>query len=160
MRDSNNLDQIINKLEVLEKGNRKTLIALELFKDCIDKNSKREEELEKKVLDLESKNKKIIGKLIGILDYFDSIYKFAGENGDLALLGNLEDTLKLIKNDLRDIGLEEVPALGELFNNKLHECIQIREEDGRLQYEILEVVKKGYTYNGEIIRPAGVIARK
>lgn len=56
---------------------------------------------------------------------------------------------------LKSQGLEEIPAKGKADPFK-HEVILARESDKK-EGEIIEVVRKGYTLNGILIRPSSVI---
>ena len=65
---------------------------------------------------------------------------------------------------LKNEGLEEIVAdpgagsgTGSQFDPTIHEAVDTREgEDGK----IVEIVAKGYTLNGKILRPAKVIVGK
>ena len=61
--------------------------------------------------------------------------------------------VKELTGVLQSEGLEQIAADGQ-FDPNMHEALDTREgEDNK----ILEVVKKGYTLNGKVLRPAGVV---
>ncbi|HMM12019.1 MAG TPA: nucleotide exchange factor GrpE [Bacteroidales bacterium] len=70
--------------------------------------------------------------------------------------------IKLIYNNLKRIleqqGLEEIKALGEPFDTDYHEAVtHIPAPDEQQKGKVLEVIKKGYSLQGKIIRFAQVI---
>jgi molecular chaperone GrpE len=70
--------------------------------------------------------------------------------------------IKLISNKLQNIltqqGVEEIPAMGLPFNTDSHEAItQIPAPTPDLKDKIVDVVEKGYTLQGKVIRFAKVV---
>jgi len=67
--------------------------------------------------------------------------------------------VKQIKQQLdgafKDAGVADVRAEGELFNPALHEAVAEVAFDGE-EGRVVEVMQKGYTLNGEVIRAAKV----
>jgi molecular chaperone GrpE len=68
----------------------------------------------------------------------------------------------LIYNKLINIltlkGLEEIKVSGEFFNTDFHEAItNIAVENEELKGKIIDVIEKGYTLNGKVIRFAKVV---
>ncbi|MDO8524023.1 MAG: nucleotide exchange factor GrpE [bacterium] len=68
--------------------------------------------------------------------------------------------IKQIESQLKDFlkseGVEEIKTNGEKFNPEFHEAIEEEKNDSGASGEILEVLEKGYTLNGKLIRPAKV----
>ena len=68
----------------------------------------------------------------------------------------------LIYNKLKNIltlkGLEEIIVLDEVFNTDFHEAItNIAVENEEMKGKIIDVIEKGYTLNGKVIRFAKVV---
>ncbi len=62
---------------------------------------------------------------------------------------------------LGKLGLEEVSALGEVFDPELHNAVmQSAAQEGQRDGEILEVFTKGYRFKGKMIRYAMVRVAK
>ena len=74
--------------------------------------------------------------------------KDAGENGPL--LEGVEMTQKVLLDAVTKLGMEEVPALGEMFDPELHNAV-MRAPEGE-PGTVLEVFQKGYRVRGKIIR--------
>lgn len=61
-------------------------------------------------------------------------------------------------NTLKQRGLEEIDALKQDFNTDFHEAItNIPVEDEAMKNKVYDVVQKGYTLNGKVIRFAKVV---
>ncbi len=57
---------------------------------------------------------------------------------------------------LTSLGLEEIPALGEVFNPELHNAVMREDADGVEPETVTEVYQKGYRLSGRVLRPAMV----
>ncbi len=71
---------------------------------------------------------------------------------------------KQIESQLKDFlkaqGIEEIKTEGEKFNPELHEAIEEAENSEAKSGTIVEVLEKGYTINGRLLRPAKVKVSK
>jgi len=66
----------------------------------------------------------------------------------------------LVKTQLEDFlkahNVEAIDSLGKKFDPAIHEVIQEVEMEGKESGEIVVEIKKGYTINGRLLRPAKV----
>ncbi|MBO7385418.1 MAG: nucleotide exchange factor GrpE [Clostridia bacterium] len=76
----------------------------------------------------------------------------AGENG--AMYDGVKMTLKLLLDAFGKLGLEEVPALGEVFDPEKHNAVM--RESGGEENVICEVFQKGYKIKDKMLRYAMV----
>ena len=104
-------------------------------------------------------SEEVIKDLLPVVDDFERAIKSwdAIDAEDVHLEG-----IKLISNKLLNIlaqrGLEEIPALGLPFDTDFHEAItQIPAPTPELKDKIVDVVEKGYSLQGKVIRFAKVI---
>ena len=72
---------------------------------------------------------------------------------------NLVKGVEMVKRglllDLEKVGVEEVPALGEMFDPELHEAVMRSEAvEGEEDGQIVEVFTKGYRARGKVVRYA------
>lgn len=99
----------------------------------------------------------LVIKLLPVLDSLDQAV--AGVSGSEAESGWVKGVLMSIKQfrqALADDGLVEIPAQDN-FDPNLHEALDVHEgEDNK----ILEVLQRGYTLNGKVLRPAKVVVGK
>ncbi|MCL5011017.1 MAG: nucleotide exchange factor GrpE [Patescibacteria group bacterium] len=59
---------------------------------------------------------------------------------------------------LKSEGIEEIPAQDAQFNPEMHEAIE--EIEGEESGRVAQVIEKGYTINGKLLRPAKVKVNK
>lgn len=99
----------------------------------------------------------LVKKLLPVLDHLErAIDGVSEEEKQSGWVKGVEIAVKEFKQVLQSEGLEEIVAEGD-FNPALHEAVDTREgENGK----ILEVVQKGFTLNGKIVRPAKVVVGK
>jgi len=104
---------------------------------------------------------KIIKAILPALDNFEHTLQRAhsAENVDALLKG-----IQIIYDQMLDIltshNVEQIKALGEVFNPVLHEAIMQKTEKEQEENIVLEEFQKGYTLNGRVIRPSKVIVNK
>lgn len=96
----------------------------------------------------------LIRRLLPVLDHLDTALGGISEDEKQSgWVRGVELAVKEFKQVLESEGLEEIHAEGE-FNPALHEAVDTKVgEDNK----ILEVVRKGYTLNGKVLRPAQVV---
>ena len=96
-------------------------------------------------------NANLLLKLLPFLDNLEQAEVFIKEEG-----------LKIAKNHffsiLKDIGLEEIAVFGKEFDPHTAEAIDM--VSGEKDNIVMEVVRKGYRFNGKILRPAQVKVSK
>lgn len=111
------------------------------------------------------------GRIAELMDYFRiqqilEILKVV-DNWDRAMKHKPEEIknsvwlkgIEMIENQLKELlkseGVEEIKTIGEKFNPEIHEVIEETDGSGA-SGEILEVLEKGYTLNGKLIRPSKI----
>lgn len=96
----------------------------------------------------------LIVKLLPVLDHLEKA--LAGASDEEQASGwfqGVKMSVSQLKSILQEEGLGEILADGG-FDPSLHEAVDIREGDNN---KILEVVQKGYTLHGKVIKPARVV---
>ncbi len=68
----------------------------------------------------------------------------------------VEMVIRQFTETLTAMGLEEIPALGEVFNPELHNAVMREDADGVDVETVTEVYQKGYRLGGRVLRPAMV----
>ena len=108
---------------------------------------KRDEEAKNDFLKFAGSN--IIIQIIPVLDSF-ALAIAHGDKGSEIIYNQL---LKVLK----DNGVEETNPIGEQFDPSHHEAIgTIKTDKSEDDHKILEVLQKGYSLNGRVLRPAKV----
>jgi molecular chaperone GrpE len=57
-------------------------------------------------------------------------------------------------------GVEQIEAVGKVFDPSLHEAVQTRAEEDKEENVVLEEFQKGYIINKQVLRPSKVIVNK
>ncbi len=101
----------------------------------------------------------LLRSMLGIVDEFDLMLVSAMRSDDKALAKGVELLYSNFMDALKKSGLKEVDTTDK-FDPYKHEIMMVREEDGKEDGHILEVIKKGYAFNGKMLRAAAVIVAK
>lgn len=147
--------------ELLEKAkelseHRDKLIRLHADFDNLRKRFQREkEEL------FRYANEKLISELLVVVDDFERAVASAKDAQDFKLM---HDGVQMISNHLGELlkhnGLSAIGESGERFDPLKHEAISEASQNGIEEGAVLEVLQKGYSLNGKVIRPAKVKVSK
>ena len=99
----------------------------------------------------------LVLKLLPVLDSLDQAVAGASESeAESGWLKGVMMSIKQFRQILAEEGLIEIPTDGK-FDPVLHEAIDVKEGEND---KILDVVQRGYTFNGRVLRPAKVIVGK
>ncbi len=96
----------------------------------------------------------LVKKLLPVLDHLEqALAGISEEEKTSGWVKGVELAVKEFNQVLAQEGLEQIAAEG-LFDPSLHEAVDTGEgEDNK----ILKVVRKGFRFNGKVLRPAGVV---
>jgi molecular chaperone GrpE len=98
-----------------------------------------------------------IAELLPIRDNLEVAVTHAKENEHSeGLLKGVEMTVRQIEELFGREGLEEIKAEGEQFDPFRHEVVSREVSDTHPENTVIEVIRKGYTFRGKVIRPATV----
>ncbi|MEM9172420.1 MAG: nucleotide exchange factor GrpE [Pseudomonadota bacterium] len=95
-------------------------------------------------------------ELLGVVDSLEaaSANKVAEAS---ALLEGSEATLRLLHSTLEKFGVESIEPAGEVFDPQAHEAMTMVPAPHAEPGSIIDVIQKGYSLNGRLIRPARVV---
>lgn len=155
------LENIEKKIKYIYGTNQK---FYDEFKEVTEKNLNYKDieilNLKREVFILKEKEKKIINGLIKILDAIDWFNKM----GKIFINGSIGNTIfntnRLIKKELITMGITTIENLGEFFDENIHCCVDVREDKSKENNEIVEVIRKGYSYKDNLLRAAEVVVVK
>lgn len=154
-----------------------------------NKNDKLIEELKTKISLLEDKNRRTQAEFINFRtrteNEISNMFKFEGEGIIKELLDvkdDFERAIMMDDNDLSDevskflegfkmiytrlmsmfdkLEVKELDIEGKEFDPTVSEAVLTDHDESKPENVILEVLKKGYTYKGKLIRPAMVKVNK
>ncbi len=108
---------------------------------------------QEKQLIIKNANEYLMGRLIPILDDFERALKNAQPTE--AFVDGMKKIYKKLLNLLENEGLSVIEPEGKFdpFEHEAFERVETSEHD---EYEILEIVEKGYKYHGKVLKPAKV----
>lgn len=100
----------------------------------------------------------IANEILPVIDNFERALEHEGESGSFK--EGMELIYEGLKNALKAKGIIELKALGEDFNPDFHQAVSMGHNDEYKENQVIEVLLKGYEYNGKVIRHAMVIVNK
>lgn len=100
-------------------------------------------------------NEKIVLKLIEVMDNFERALGADASEEDSFKEG-IEMIFKQLSDVLTDAGVKEIEAESTVFNPNFHNAVMMEDTDKVESGMVSEVLQKGYTLNGKVIRPAMV----
>jgi len=110
---------------------------------------------------------KFIPELLGIKDSLELGIKAAHDNLDKAsneqvknFIAGSEMTLSMFSETLKKHHVETIEPIDEVLNPELHQAISMVANDELAVNTVTEVIQKGYTLNGRLLRPAMVVVSK
>lgn len=108
-------------------------------------------------------NEALLERLIPTLDHFEMAMA-AVQNVDDKSVASIKMGIEMVHNQLKstlkEAGLEEVDALGKVFDPVWHEAVSQKETTEIPEGQVLEQARKGYKLNERLIRPANVVVAK
>ena len=108
-------------------------------------------------------NEALLERLIPTLDHFEmamSAVNNVQDNSIASIKMGIEMVHNQLKSTLQDAGLQEIDALGKVFDPVWHEAVSQKETNKAKEGEVIEQARKGYKLNDRLIRPANVVVAK
>lgn len=103
-------------------------------------------------------------RLLPVMDNLDmalsALQGASGGGGGDALKTGIEMVFGQLRSVLAEAGLEEVPALGQLFDPTWHEAVSQRETAEVAEGQVLQVLRKGYRLQQRLLRPSTVVVAR
>ena len=100
----------------------------------------------------------MVRELLNALDSFDLAIRNA--NSDSAASENMLRWFELIYKQIQDtlgrFGLKPIEARGATFDPQVHQAVTTVPTDSVAENTVVEELRKGYTLNGRLLRPAMV----
>lgn len=100
----------------------------------------------------------LITSLLPILDNFERALDHPVESeGERAFMDGMALILRQLRSKLKEYGVEEIAAMGEILDPFYHEAISRVPNNECREDEILQVAEKGYKIGTKVLRPAKVV---
>ena len=98
----------------------------------------------------------LVAELLPVVDNLERALASAGGQEE-----HLAGGVRLVHSELISVlarnGVEQFDPAGEKFDPSFHEALSTREEAGAAAGTVVDVVEKGYSLNGAVLRPARVV---
>lgn len=113
--------------------------------------------------DLENAHKhaldKFVTELLPICDSLElGINAAQDEDANLVKVREgMDMTLKLLLTSIGKFGLEQVNPQNETFDPEAHQAVAMQPTEGVEANTVINVMQKGYRFNGRLLRPAMVV---
>lgn len=106
-------------------------------------------------------NERLIKELLPILDDFD-LAVAAAESAQSydQLIGGVKAILRKFNETLAKQGVTPIPAVGEPFDAEMHEAVMLDEGTDEPDETVTAELRRGYTLNNRVLRPAMVKVAK
>ncbi len=142
-------DDIIKKLQAERDGLYDRLARQQAEFENLRKRTEREKQEFREYAVADT-----LRSLLPILDNFNLALRVQGSNDDLRK--GVELIRKQMEDAMTKLGLQPVPALGEPFDPRLHEAIEVVESSEAEDNHVLEELQTGYKFKERLLRPAMV----
>jgi len=101
-------------------------------------------------------NERLLKELLPILDDLERALNAAEQHEE----AQLEEGVRLVHRSLASLlerqGVQEIPTGGR-FDPHVHEALLAQPAEDKEQGDVVDVIQKGYTIGGRVVRPARVI---
>lgn len=99
-----------------------------------------------------------VEELLPSIDHLEMAIEASKTSGESKnLIVGVEMVSSQIKKLLEKYGIEEIKADGQDFDPNLEDCVSHEPSKSVPENKVVKVVRRGYTYNGRLIRPASVV---
>jgi molecular chaperone GrpE len=103
---------------------------------------------------------KVIKELLPAIDNLERSLKHIPDDlKDNEYIKGVEATVKQFDKILSDLGVSKIKTIGEEFDPKIHEAVQLDDSSGGSREIISEELQSGYLLGDEVVRPAMVNVR-
>ena len=147
--ENNDIQKMQAEYDELDDRYKRVLAEFENFK----KRSKKERE---------SLYNSVLGDIItGILPIIDNLENAVkAECKDEKYKQGVELVEKQIKEFLTKHNVEEIPAIGQVFDPSVHEAVSSVQDDTKQSQEIVQEYRKGYKLGSKILRHSMVVVNQ
>jgi molecular chaperone GrpE len=99
----------------------------------------------------------VIRNFLPILDSFERALKAGGGDSNSNDFRNgVELIYRQFQDALQKIGVQPIPALGQVFDPRVHEAVEMVDTTEVADHHVFDELQRGYKYKDRLLRPAMV----
>ncbi|MDG6911161.1 MAG: nucleotide exchange factor GrpE [Nitrososphaerota archaeon] len=155
------LEALKKQLAEEKKRNEELMTRLRYSQADLENYRKRAEKEMKEAG--ESLAKGLVSKLLVVADELELALKHAEGSANKELLEGIRMVRRNLRAALQSVGVEPIDALGKPFDPAVHEAVEKAQGEGEGPDRVVEDLRTGYTFRGQLLRPSMVkveLARK
>lgn len=151
------IDELEKQLQESQKTEREAMVRAQAEVENIRRRTQQDVEKAHKFA-LE----KFSNELLPVLDNLERALSAAdSENEQIKpMIEGLELTLKSFLDAVHKFGIEVVDEKNVAFNPEVHQAMTLIDSPEHKSNHVVDVMQKGYTLNGRLLRPAMVVVSK
>lgn len=134
--------------------------ALEQLKTSNDALREQADEYRRQLQRYELDAKNTRQTALAIIDALDDLSAIARQRNDEKWVSRVNRLTVRTLDTLAEIGLSEIPATDHPFDEQIHEIIDTVDRGAREPYEVVEVLRRGFRFQGLVLRRAQVVTTK
>lgn len=149
------VERLKGELAGEKKRNEELLTRLKYMQADLENYRKR---MDKEMREAgESFAKGLLAKLLVVLDELDLAVKHSeGSGGDEEVKEGIEMVRRNLRSTLESVGVERIDCVGKVFDPALHEAVEKTQGASDGDDMVVEEVRPGYTFRGQLLRPSMV----
>lgn len=101
-------------------------------------------------------NAEIVGQLLEVMDNFERALEQDADEGQEGFKEGMQMIFDQLKGVLDKTGVEEIKAIGEVFDPNFHNAVMTEDTDEYESGHVSGVMQKGYMLKGRVVRPSMV----
>ncbi len=112
--------------------------------------------LEKRFADeAEREKRRFLRAILPLVDHLEMVLKHSDTDPNVLRQG-VEMIYQDLMRTLEGEGIQPIESVGKPFDPFVHEAVEVVESEDQPENTVVEEVQRGYTYKGELLRPARV----
>ncbi len=148
-----------SELEILKQENQR--LREQYLRTLADTENQKKRIEEERARERKYASQKLLEKLVNSIDIFD---KAVNMKTDDDKLNNFLIGFQMINNNIKSVleeeGVKKIKTVGEKFDPRYHNAIEINYDENIEEDVILSEMISGYTYKDRVLRAANVIVNK
>jgi molecular chaperone GrpE len=149
------------------RATQQTELAIEELKAALERSKAMQEDLREQAdehrrrtqrLEAEGRDARLAA--LSILDALDDLATVARQKNDPQWTSRVERLTARTLEALAEMGLTEVPSADVAFDERAHEIVDTTDRGTRDPYQVVDVLRRGFRYQGMVLRRAQVVTTR